>query len=337
MENMISKYITYIRSRVLKYSKIIDSSIDDIVLLKYIDVYINTSFYHKLGTLDKANDFGHKTLLKELRGMYYEVTYEEVCDKEVARRALYIIDIISLIFHKRYKTIESLSIDINTINNEGGKLELDINSFINPLYKEINKTISTLTKFVSKLDNEDFWVNYTKLDDNSYYTKLECKLGLLYKFKNNAVDKAFLSSALNYHKTLTLIDLINTEFLKGLPYKKDYTRYFFDYHFTNDIEDAVLLENMTSNCFGYIVPVVDNKEYQTSKLKVRRLSEVVEVGLRVDFRHISDLKTKLDSLDELPNITYLFLDNVSSGDLNYLKGFESTYGKKVFIENVRED
>src|SRR5574344_2348727 len=82
-ENLITTYMIFKLECLKKYSMIIgkdliDKEICNEYFNKYFTSYINTVYYHILGTLNYEKDmkYNQTTINKELEGMYEEIVYD---------------------------------------------------------------------------------------------------------------------------------------------------------------------------------------------------------------------------------------------------------------------
>ncbi len=362
-ENVISTFMNFKINCLKKYCKIIGKNlvnleISDDFYNRYLNTYINTVYYHILGTVDYTDDlkYNQTTINKELEGIYEEIIYD-IENSDLIES----IDIYNL-KKDQAKISYRLSLFITMFNKLEFTLDDDYNEFINKLtiLLERNKRISELftedvyaslfeevrndlvkqNKYFNSLSDLDFSLVYRKfVSTKNYLIRLNHTIKRLQRnYKQTMVDRVYEFDSVSIPKIKTMINLVSMDILKRLLNKEKIGTYFIKFSEVcfkdkKTYEDILsLMDNsLIRKC---LVIIVDNNIYN-SHVSFFTNYTFYTYAVLVDMSHINDVEKKLDNLNTLGLFKYIIVDKVKNRDYDFIKKYEVDIGKELFFNRLK--
>ena len=337
---------------------LIDKEICNEYFNKYFTSYINTVYYHILGTLNYEKDmkYNQTTINKELEGMYEEIVYDidnsDIIEdvglykkrKEQAKIS-YKISLFMTDFNKiRFSSADDFSNFIDKLSlcledNKKIKDMLDDNIYGN-LFEEVRKDLLKEEKYFKSLEDLDFSLVYKKyVSTNNYLVKLDHVIKRLKRnYKQTMVDKVYDFDNVVVHRIEAMINLLSLDILKKLIDMKKTHHYFI--HFTEVcFSSSKIFEEILSYMDNplikkKVVILMDNNSYNSHINLINNHNEYT-YGVIVDMSHINDVEKKLDSLSKDKVIKYIIVDKVKNKDYNFIKKYEIDESKKLFFNRLK--
>ena len=364
-ENIITTYMRFKVECLKKYSIIIGSNLIDIKISddyfnRYLNTYINTAYYHVLGTLDFTKDtkFNQTTINKELEGMYEEIMYDidnsdliESSDMYETRKKQAKISYHLSLFMSYFNKIEfSLADDfsnfidkLNLCLEDNKRIkELFDDSIYAGLYEEVRKNLNKEEKFFNNLNDLDFSLVYKKyVSTNNYLIKLDHTIKRLKRnYKQTMVDKVYDFDNVTLHRVKTMINLLSIDILKKILSREKPDTYFINFReicFSSKkiFEDIIqLMDNPLIR--NKLIILMDNSSYNIHRTMFNNYIDYT-YGVIIDMSRISDVEKKLDSLSNDKLIKYIIVDKVKNKDYDFIKKYEVDESKELFFNRLKVD
>ena len=347
--NLISKYLTFRKTRLITYGLLIidnpkySSFIKD-SFKEYINNYIELIYHKKLETLDKVNKITLDIIQKEQEGKRLEQldtlasrelleTNEGYLDKKklINLIAEVMLDLIS--FDQKDLTEENIENEINDfLTRVSKKVDIKENTH-KKLLREWKKTEKTLEKVLQKEKN--FNLSMKEYEENIHEVKLTKNMKQLNIYKKNLVTRVEQEEKIAIEKIKLSLMLLNEEILTKVINKEEIGAYIIY------IEDELWKKRDYVDCISSLIDDdilkahihlgIHYNLYMSSKT-IQKLKQLnYQFACYQDFSRINDLGTKLDTLDSSNIFTYLIITGYKEKDYKDLEKQEPTNIKKILF------
>lgn len=347
--NLISKYLTFRKTRLITYGLLIIDNTKYSSFIKdsfkeYINNYIELIYHKKLETLDKVNKITLDIIQKEQEGKRLEQldtlasrelleTNEGYLDKKklINLIAEVMLDLIS--FDQKDLTEENIENEINDfLTRVSKKVDIKENTH-KKLLREWKKTEKTLEKVLQKEKN--FNLSMKEYEENIYEVKLTKNMKQLNIYKKNLVTRVEQEEKIAIEKIKLSLMLLNEEILTKVINKEEIGAYIIY------IEDELWKKRDYVDCISSLIDDdilkahihlgIHYNLYMSSKT-IQKLKQLnYQFACYQDFSRINDLGTKLDTLDSSNIFTYLIITGYKEKDYKDLEKQEPTNIKKILF------
>jgi hypothetical protein len=346
--DLITTYMSYKLARLTRYAKAIVPDEDKKILTKcynlYLQTYLNTYYYHILGTLDKASTYTYPTIEKEIAGLKLELLDDLKNYENVIEKAKYQLDIDLInkgeeiiLFVTKLDNLKDPATLITIIKETPNITKYLSKSTVKDLTNLIKGTNKDLDNFFKDLSLTSFPLNYHKLmsNDNLSIVSLNYQIKqLAVNYKASQVNRVFNSSLLEENKTEILINNLSKDILLKLTTNEEIPNYIIEFYPVNFTpkEKKVELFNLLNNKIlkDHITIGIDYDTYQNNKEYLTTLKHTY--ACYQDMTHIPDVKDKLNILDALNFFTYVIITDYKDKDLEAIEKYSPTNIKEIIIK-----
>lgn len=313
-------------------------------LKTYFETYANAYFYHVLGTLDEATDYGIKTIQLELDGMKEEILdgykalefrtpneeyiRNKTAIKEMVEICIFIIKLDWFKFSEKDSIEEEFNLFLKKFSNI--KERLGVNS--NKLLAKVKENYSLENKVFST-DKEYFSVDYRQVlkKDELYLINLEHNIRILQtNYKKSMVERVYTDERFNKEKCKTLFWKISRELMRKYLNNEKIDKYIVT------IDDKMLqkgnidLFKMIDNPFlkRYLVLAVSLNSYNSNREFVDELGFLIACSQNL--LHINDVMDKLKTIDA-ENFKYILISDYKEKDKDTILGYKCSDEVELYI------
>lgn len=349
---IITKYLTYKKSRLITYGKIIFSDIENLDFLtscyeKYITNYIEVYYYHIFSTIETSPEIISQEILKEeqtgiqLEELDHLKEFELIDSNEQYQRKKQLIHIAKDICFFLANLDRVPLIDKNELDNQLLVLKEDENikellteEVVRNLKNEIMNTIKTEQKLVE--ENSIFSIKEINLTENLTEVKIEYySKKLQTNYKKSLVERVYHQEEILEKKTILLVKKILLEVLRALISKKEIKHYIIEVEdniFSNKdtikemfslLDDNLAKEN--------IILGISYDQYSASRFITEKYKEQYHFACYQDFTYINDYNAKFTNIENAQVFDYIVVTGYKDKEYEWLKKYTPAVVKEVLF------
>ena len=348
MDNLISVFMNYKLNRLVEYGVAIyqmDSPFIRAVFSSYFQTYIDNYYYGIFNTIDDEN-YNRKNLKAEFTGVMEEMLYEYQGEVENTSQEEYQTNC-KIIHEFRDLSYEIVKIDTLAIPSKE-----DLPNIVNQFLLENDLIHQYLGDRTDKLIRlvRDTYVNeqkilcyenqYFQLNEKHFIDRDDCvwlslkhSIGSLDVYRKGLVEKVFADDSLDYEKMESLIQKISHLLLVNFIQKIDNKKIFIelpDTFVSRGKIDERIISLMDNPMFRKNVFIaVPYNTYANSK---GAFTVDFHFACMQDFRHISDVYQKVDSIYNEGFSHYLIVTDCKEDDRDFFMNYKNEVMSLMMFE-----
>lgn len=322
-----------------------DQELVSTCLKTYFKTYVNTYFYHILGTLDLANDYGYETIYEELDGIKEEILDEykdvefNVSNEEYIRNRKVISEMVEICMFMcqldwlKFSSKESVADEVAKFIDKYPNIKVKLGDRKAKLIAKVKEYYNVTIKVFND-DKSYFQVDCVQelKKDELYLTKLVHNIKTLQtNYKKSMVERVYSDERFNVEKIKTIFWKLPREimrkFLNGEKIKK-YVVVIDDKMFQRGNVD---LFRMIDNPFlkRYIILAVSFNSYSYH----RDLLEYLDftVACNQNLLHINEVLDKLNTIDAENFFKYILISDYKDKDKEVILGYKCNEEVELYI------
>lgn len=347
--DFIRSFIKYKIRRLSEYASFFfmdyDQELMGTCLRTYFETYTNTYFYHVLGTLDEADDFGFSTIQAEFEGIKEELLDEykdlefvipnleyernKVAISEMVQVALFICHLDQIRFTSKGEILEQF----NEFIEKYPQMKVRLGSNSSKLIAKIKENENILSKVFNE-EKEYFKIDHTQTlkKDSLYYVKLDYNIRTLQSnYKKSMVERVYADDRFTIEKLKNIFWKLPRELMRKFIYQEKIGKYVIVLDDKMFQRGNIDLFRMIDNPFlkRYLVLAVSFNSYTYHKDFLEYLG--FKVGCYQDMKHIGEVLDKLNSIDAEKFFDYIFISDYKEKDKEVILGWECSPGVELYI------
>lgn len=351
--DFVRSYIKYKVKRLSEFASFFFVDYDMSHIMKwlntYFETYVNTHFYHILATLDTAEEFGLKTIEKEMIGICEELLddYQNfelaVSDADYKRNQQAIIDMISICLFicqldkVRFTSRESINEEFSKFIDNFPEMKERLGNNASKLVAKIKENFSLENKVFND-ERSYFAVDCSQelKKDELYFTRVKHTIKILESnYKKSMVERVFSDDRFTIDKIRTAFWKLPRELMRKFMNGEKIGKYVIDLDDKIFQRGNIDLFRMIDNPFlkRYIVLGVSFNSYAYHKDFLEYLG--FGVACSQDLSHIGEVLDKLNSIDAEKFFDYILVSDYKEKDKDTILGYECSEEIELYI--TKED
>lgn len=312
--NVIKEYVDFTKKNYLEYTKkIMGKHFRKEIFNAYLKAYIDTRYYRENKEI--------RSTLEANINYYLNKTYDEF----PTNTSKFMLELFKLFYYldgvKQFQHEEDINLYVKEINQiRITKLNINEEDFISTFHKLIQTNEKRKQKFLTSLDNSDFYLQLKKiLYKNVYDTTIKHQFKIPKLYSNYAIDKVYNTGLIAENKLFIeyyLVNKILLENIKSGNFKKEYLVEFTPNLFTKKDKIKSLLNIMDNDIAKELISLkVTYQDFYENKDKVY---EYINKGFNFSIILDECYKEQHPSLPSLDIFRYIIIldDSYKSTTLN---------------------